>query len=321
VMEGTRRRSSEKPPGSHSKEIRGPASLTYSRIMVAGQAFGGCNLRRKVRFIHHGIAEVGKTILELAARHAHDFPRLSGRDAAVVVKHGGKTIVIARFLPIVRTFAPILAGMGHMHYPRFLVFNVVGALLWAVGLILTGYTLGNSIPGIDRYLLPILLLIILTSIAPTLFHILKDKTYRSSLLAQIKKLSRGKQGDAREKLSTPVPPSEVSAFQTIARQGGHGSPDTSGESPAEALSADRPLGRSSVSGHADIERSLAFIEKQAEPAILGRLVFISAQAGEDFDPGDDLLMDVYGQGLAILKYAIHAEPHADRILKRTKVDV
>ncbi|MDP3784732.1 MAG: DedA family protein [bacterium] len=90
-------------------------------------------------------------------------------------KHGAKTIVLARFLPIVRTFAPILAGVGKMHYPTFLFYNFMGAGLWAIGLTLLGYHLGNIVPNIERYLIPIVLVIIVISILPPLFHIIKHK--------------------------------------------------------------------------------------------------------------------------------------------------
>ncbi|MEW6580625.1 MAG: VTT domain-containing protein [Chloroflexota bacterium] len=86
-------------------------------------------------------------------------------------KHGGKVIVLARFMPIVRTFAPIVAGIGTMHYPRFLFFNLFGGLLWAVGVVSAGYYLGEAADG---YLLPIVLAIILVSVAPPAFHVLKD---------------------------------------------------------------------------------------------------------------------------------------------------
>jgi membrane-associated protein len=83
-------------------------------------------------------------------------------------KHGSKTIVLARFVPIVRTFAPILAGVGEMKYRTFVTFNVLGGLLWAVGVTSLGYILGESIPEdeIDKYLLPIIGLIILLSVFP-----------------------------------------------------------------------------------------------------------------------------------------------------------
>lgn len=95
--------------------------------------------------------------------------------------HGKKTIILARFLPVVRTFAPIVAGIADMHYPTFLAFNIVGGLLWAVGLSVAGYFLGRVIPNVDRYLLPIIVGIILVSILPTLIHIFKEEKHRKQL--------------------------------------------------------------------------------------------------------------------------------------------
>ncbi|MBI5960880.1 MAG: VTT domain-containing protein [Chloroflexi bacterium] len=90
---------------------------------------------------------------------------------AMYQKHGGKIIVIARFIPIVRTFAPIVAGIGVMHYRRFLAYNVIGGLLWAVGVVSAGYFLGEAADG---YLMPIIIGIILVSVAPPAIHILRD---------------------------------------------------------------------------------------------------------------------------------------------------
>jgi len=90
-------------------------------------------------------------------------------------KHGGKAIVLARFLPVVRTFTPVVAGMGAMPYPRFAVFNVVGALLWAIGVTLAGYWLGSSIPDADQFLLPVVFVIIAISVAPTAVHVFKQQ--------------------------------------------------------------------------------------------------------------------------------------------------
>lgn len=89
--------------------------------------------------------------------------------------HGRKTIILARFMPIVRTFAPIVAGMGNMNYKVFFAYNVIGGFLWAVGLSLIGYILGNAIPDIDRYLLPIIAGIILISIMPPVVHYLRHR--------------------------------------------------------------------------------------------------------------------------------------------------
>jgi len=90
-------------------------------------------------------------------------------------RHGKKTIVIARFVPIVRTFAPILAGVGNMRYRSFVMFNVIGALLWAVGVTTAGYVLGDTIPDIDKYLLPIIGVIILLSVLPPAIEILRHR--------------------------------------------------------------------------------------------------------------------------------------------------
>ncbi|KKQ66766.1 MAG: hypothetical protein US86_C0003G0009 [Candidatus Daviesbacteria bacterium GW2011_GWA2_38_24] len=90
-------------------------------------------------------------------------------------KHGGKTIIIARFMPIIRTFAPVVAGMADMKYSTFLFFNLFGGFLWAVGLTVAGYFLGAMIPDVDKYLLPIIGAIVLLSIAPGILHLLKTR--------------------------------------------------------------------------------------------------------------------------------------------------
>lgn len=90
-------------------------------------------------------------------------------------KHGGKTIVLARFTPIVRTFAPIVAGAAHMNYRTFFIYNLVGGFLWAVGLTALGYIAGKSIPNVDKYILPILFVIIFVSLLPTFYHLLKER--------------------------------------------------------------------------------------------------------------------------------------------------
>ncbi|TXH01743.1 MAG: DedA family protein [Candidatus Moraniibacteriota bacterium] len=81
-------------------------------------------------------------------------------------RYGPKMIVMARFVPIVRTFAPIVAGVAKMHYGTFVFYNFIGALLWSVGLTTLAYYLGGLVEDIDRYLLPIVLLIIFLSILP-----------------------------------------------------------------------------------------------------------------------------------------------------------
>ncbi|MCL5436196.1 MAG: VTT domain-containing protein, partial [Patescibacteria group bacterium] len=81
-------------------------------------------------------------------------------------RHGGKTIFLARFMPVIRTFAPIVAGVGQMHYRKFLAWNIGGGFFWAVGMSVAGYFLGASVPNADRYVLPIVAVIIFTSVLP-----------------------------------------------------------------------------------------------------------------------------------------------------------
>ncbi|MGB4762837.1 MAG: VTT domain-containing protein [Candidatus Saccharimonas sp.] len=101
-------------------------------------------------------------------------------------KHGAKTIVIARFVPVVRTFAPIVAGMSHMHYRTFLVFNIIGALLWAVGITYLGYFAGQLITDTGINIEYIILAIIALSVLPPLIHILKDRKNRTAIVSALK---------------------------------------------------------------------------------------------------------------------------------------
>ena len=83
-------------------------------------------------------------------------------------KYGAKTIVLARFVPVVRTFAPTVAGVGKMRYRTFLTFNVLGGIGWVLSMTLTGYFLGRSVPDIGRYLHWIIGTVILLSVLPLL---------------------------------------------------------------------------------------------------------------------------------------------------------
>jgi membrane-associated protein len=90
-------------------------------------------------------------------------------------KYGSRTIVLARFVPAVRTFAPILAGIGTMRYRIFVTYNLIGALLWAVGVTLLGYTLGKTVHGIDKYLLPVILVIAAASAVPVILEVRRSR--------------------------------------------------------------------------------------------------------------------------------------------------
>jgi membrane-associated protein len=91
-------------------------------------------------------------------------------------KYGSKTIVIARFVPIVRTLAPFVGGIGRMNYGTFITYNVVGAILWVVGLTLAGYFLGN-IPFIRDNFSQVVLAIIVLSVLPIVYEVIKEKFF------------------------------------------------------------------------------------------------------------------------------------------------
>ena len=89
-------------------------------------------------------------------------------------KHGGITIILARFMPVIRTFAPIVAGIGNMRYRTFLAFNIVGGLLWTSAMLLIGYGFGSIIPNPDRYIIPLVVAIIIISAAPGIYKVVRE---------------------------------------------------------------------------------------------------------------------------------------------------
>jgi membrane-associated protein len=90
-------------------------------------------------------------------------------------KYGKKTIVMARFVPIVRTFAPIVAGVAQMEYKVFISYNIIGGFVWTWGMLGFGYILGNVIPNAEKYLTPIILIIIFVSFIPAIVEYYKSK--------------------------------------------------------------------------------------------------------------------------------------------------
>jgi membrane-associated protein len=89
-------------------------------------------------------------------------------------KHGGKTIIIARFMPIIRTFAPTVAGVAQMPYRKFLQYNVFGGIFWVLSMTLLGYFLGN-IPGIEKHIEKVIVVIVFLSISPAIYSWIKNK--------------------------------------------------------------------------------------------------------------------------------------------------
>ena len=103
-------------------------------------------------------------------------------------KYGAKTIVLARFFPVLRTFAPILAGVGKMNYPVFFFYNLLGGIIWSAGLLILGYLLGRIVPDAHLYILPIIILVILFTSLPQIIHVLKNKKIRTEIYDQMKKI-------------------------------------------------------------------------------------------------------------------------------------
>jgi membrane-associated protein len=102
-------------------------------------------------------------------------PRHVDRTREFYARHGAKTIVIARFVPIIRTFAPVVAGVGGMEYRRFLTYNVAGGLGWTVSMTGAGYVLGRAIPNISAYIHVVVVVVIVLSVIPILIEILRER--------------------------------------------------------------------------------------------------------------------------------------------------
>jgi len=93
-------------------------------------------------------------------------------------RHGRSTFLIQRFIPIIRAFAPLLGGVGEMEYREFFIFDLIGCALWSVGVTVLGYFLGAVVPNIDNYLLPLVSVIVVLSLIPTIITYKKQKTQK-----------------------------------------------------------------------------------------------------------------------------------------------
>jgi membrane-associated protein len=96
-------------------------------------------------------------------------------------KYGSKTMLVAHFVPVMRTFVPVTAGAAHMPRTRFVLFDAVGDIAWTLIVTLLGFFIGSRIPGVEKYIEPVMLLVILIVLAPTIYHILKDDRIRAAL--------------------------------------------------------------------------------------------------------------------------------------------
>ena len=107
-------------------------------------------------------------------------PRHVERTRQFYARHGAKTIVIARFVPILRTFAPVVAGVGQMAYRRFLFYNVAGGAGWVISMTGAGYLLGRAIPSIGKYIHVIVIIVIVLSVIPIGVEILRERRRRAA---------------------------------------------------------------------------------------------------------------------------------------------
>jgi membrane-associated protein len=103
-------------------------------------------------------------------------------------KYGSRTMLVAHFVPVVRTFVPVTAGAGNMHLPTFMLYDAIGDTAWAVGVTLAGFFIGSRIPGIENLVDPIMILIVVVSLAPTLYHALRDQKIRGAVTSRFRRL-------------------------------------------------------------------------------------------------------------------------------------
>lgn len=96
-------------------------------------------------------------------------------------KYGSKTMLLAHFVPVVRTFAPVTAGAGNMPLAKYMLYDAIGDSAWAVFVTLAGYFIGSRIPGIENLIEPILLMIVVVSLAPTIYHLVRDPKIREAV--------------------------------------------------------------------------------------------------------------------------------------------
>ncbi len=148
----------------------GALDVTFGMILLAGAAIAGDTVN------YWAGNYVGpKVFYEEHSRFLNK--EYLHRTHAFFERHGGKTIIIARFLPIIRTFAPFVAGIGSMTYSRFLLFNVAGGMLWVLLLVLGGYLFGN-IPFIKRNFSLVILALIIIPGLPSLVEFIRIQVRR-----------------------------------------------------------------------------------------------------------------------------------------------
>lgn len=170
-------------------------TLLFAAGILASQ--GGLNIYATIAVIAVA-AIVGDNVGYSIGRYSG--PRLFNKEDGILFKHeyveqadafykkhGGKAVVLARFVPIVRTFAPLVAGIGKMDRRMFFFYNVLGALLWSISITTLGYLVGQRFPQLIDYLEYVIIAVVLLSLAPAVLHIATDAKSRQLLLAKLKR--------------------------------------------------------------------------------------------------------------------------------------
>lgn len=109
------------------------------------------------------------------------------RAEAFYEKYGSKTMLLAHFVPVVRSFAPVTAGAGKMPRKLFILYDAIGDIAWTLIITLLGYYVGSRIPHVEKYIEPVLLGVILIFLAPTLYHLIRDPKIRMAIAAKLKR--------------------------------------------------------------------------------------------------------------------------------------
>jgi membrane-associated protein len=109
------------------------------------------------------------------------------RAEAFYEKYGSKTMLIAHFVPVVRAFVPVTAGAARMPYRQFMLFDAIGDIAWTLSITLLGYYAGSRVPGIEKYIDPLLICIVIIFAAPVLWHALRDPKIRGALAARLRR--------------------------------------------------------------------------------------------------------------------------------------
>lgn len=144
--------------------------LSLAAVIVAAAA--GALLGAQAGYILGGRAG-GALLVRVRSKHLHEGV---ARGSALLTRYGlGKAVVLARFIPVVRTVLNPLVGIAGMPAAKFALWQVIGGLLWTAGVTLAGYALGASVPNIDTYLLPIIAVVVLLSLSPLLVELVRAR--------------------------------------------------------------------------------------------------------------------------------------------------